>query len=378
MNILVLNAGSSSIKYRILRMPTGEVLGSGAITRIGEGVEVPDHSVGFERLAQALESDGVDSGSLTAVGHRVVHGGSEFSEPTLVDEDVIEAIRKLEPLAPLHNPANLLGIEAAMARFPDRPHVAVFDTAFHASLPARAYRYAIPKAIYEQYDVRRYGFHGTSHRYVMTETARHLGKSAESLNMIVLHLGNGASAAAIAGGKCVDTSMGMTPLEGLVMGTRSGDIDPAIVFFLVRKTGATLDDVKSMLNRDSGLKGLCGDNDVRQVSRRAADNDPDAQLALDVYCYRIRKFIGAYTAALGSVDAIVFTAGIGENQPLVRAGACEGLEGLGIFIDESRNKVADGSSISEIQADQSATKVLVVPTNEELELARQVVDCISR
>lgn len=376
-------------------MPDGDVLGSGAITRIGEaealhrhswggktrldeGVEVPDHAAGFERIANALEADGVDSESLAAIGHRVVHGGSEFSEPTLVCEDTIEAIRSLEPLAPLHNPANLLGIEAAEARYPDRPHVAVFDTAFHASLPARAYRYALPKAMFEQHNVRRYGFHGTSHHYVMTEAAKHLGKPTESLNMIVLHLGNGASAAAISGGTCVDTSMGLTPLEGLVMGTRSGDIDPAIIFFLARMTGRSLDELKSMLNRDSGLKGLCGDNDMREILQRVADHDPDAELALEVYCYRIRKYVGAYFAALGSVDAIVFTAGIGENQPLVRRGACDGLEALGISIDEPRNSAADGSGISEIHSDSSSVKVLVVPTNEELELARQVVDCVSR
>ena len=376
-------------------MPDGDVLGSGAISRIGEpeathrhawggatredeGADIPDHAVGFERLANALEADGVDSGALTAIGHRVVHGGSEFSEPTLVDQSAIEAIRTLEPLAPLHNPANLLGIEAAQARYPDRPHVAVFDTAFHASLPPQAYRYALPKAMYEQYSVRRYGFHGTSHRYVMTETAEHLGRSAASLNMIVLHLGNGASAAAISGGKCIDTSMGLTPLEGLVMGTRSGDIDPAIVFYIARMTGASLDEIKSMLNRDSGLKGLCDDNDMREVVQRAADGDQDAKLALEVYCYRIRKYIGAYVAALGRVDAIVFTAGIGENQPLVRAGACAGLDALGIAIDEQRNSVADSSGVAEIQSGQSRAKVLVVPTNEELELARQVIDCISR
>jgi acetate kinase len=392
MNVLVLNAGSSSIKYELFSGPEQEVVCSGAIERIGERaathrhiwrgsvrldgeVSITDHRSGFVRLADALAADGVDQASLTAVGHRVVHGGEEFMAPALIDDSVVEAIHRQAPLAPLHNPANLLGIEAARAKYPDRPHVAVFDTAFHTSLPPRAYRYALPAALYDRHRVRRYGFHGTSHRFVMHQTARFLGRPVDTLNMIVLHLGNGASASAIAGGRCVDTSMGLTPLEGLVMGTRCGDIDPAIVFYLARETGATLDELETMLNRASGLKGLCGDNDMRVVLQRVADCDADAALAVDVYCYHIRKYIGAYFAALGRVDALVFTAGVGENQPQIRADACRGLELLGIAVDDERNAAARGG-IAGIHAPSSRVAVLVVPTDEEREIARQTLACV--
>jgi acetate kinase len=279
------------------------------------------------------------------------------------------------PLAPLHNPANLTGIEVARERRPDVPQVAVFDTAFHQSMPPHAFHYAIPHELYAKHHIRRYGFHGTSHYYVAKEAASHLGKPLESVKLITLHLGNGASAAAIASGKSIDTSMGMTPLEGLIMGTRCGDIDPAIHFYLKRSTGMTDEELESMLNKESGLKGVCGENDMREAERLAEEGDERAQLAIHMFCYRIKKYIGAYIAVLGGVDAIIFTGGIGENSSLIRKLACQGLAGLGIIIDMHKNKV-ESKDIREVQQDGSPVKVLVIPTNEELEIARQTVECI--
>lgn len=399
MKILVLNAGSSSIKYELFDMESREALASGLVERIGEAQgrlkqrhraggdfqetlrdgAVADHREGFAWIAEALRDSGAvrSADELAGVGHRVVHGGEAFKAPALIDARVIEQIRAQIPLAPLHNPANLVGIEVAMAGLTDLPHVAVFDTAFHHSLPPHAYHYALPFELYEAHHVRRYGFHGTSHGFVAKQAALYLGQPLDTLNLITLHLGNGASAAAIKNGRSVDTSMGLTPLEGLAMGTRCGDLDPAIVFYLARATGLKNDAIESLLNRDSGLKGICGVNDMREVLRRADEGDERAALAKDVYAYRIKKYIGAYCAALGRIDAIVFTAGIGENSPDIRSRACSGLSALGIGIDPDRNASAAGGA-REIQPADGPVKVLVIPTDEELEIAEQTVDCIRR
>jgi acetate kinase len=307
----------------------------------------------------------------------VVHGGERFKEPAIIDDRTLEAIRQLIPLAPLHNPANLTGIEVMRELLPDVPQVAVFDTAFHQTMQPKAFLYALPYAFYRSYGVRRYGFHGTSHQYVAREAARHLARPLATLNLITLHLGNGASATAIERGKSIDTSMGLTPLEGLIMGTRCGDLDPAVPFYLAGKTGKPYDEIEGVLNRESGLKGICGVNDMREIQSRALGNDEQAELALGMFCYRVKKYIGAYCAALGSVDAIVFTGGIGENSALVRSRSCEGLSGLGISLDERANHVVAGG-ITEIQAGEGRVKILVVPTDEEREIAQQTVETIKR
>ena len=312
---------------------------------------------------------------LVAVGHRVVHGGDRFSDPVVVTDEVIAAIEELEPLAPLHNPANVEGIKVSRERFPDVPQVAVFDTAFHHALPAHSYTYAVPRSWREEHRVRRYGFHGTSYAYVTRRSAVLLGQRVEDVDLVVLHLGNGASAAAISGGRSMDTSMGLTPLEGLVMGTRSGDIDPGLFSFMVR-AGMTADDVDAALNRASGLKGLSGTNDFREVDELVAANDPDGKLAFDVAAYRLRKYVGAYAVALGRLDAVVFTAGIGEHAPRLRAAVCRGLGILGVELDDEAN-LAPGGGERRISTDASAVAVLVVPTNEELEIARQAAALVS-
>jgi len=293
----------------------------------------------------------------------------------LINDKVIETVRRLSPLAPLHNPANLLGIEVALQSAPDVPQVAVFDTAFHQSIPMHAFRYAIPQDLYEAHHVRRYGFHGTSHYYVAKQTATLMDRPLNSLNLISLHLGNGASAAAVKEGISIDTSMGMTPLEGLIMGTRCGDIDPAIIFYLKRETGLARDEVETLLNKDSGLKGICGVNDMRQIEELAQAGNSQAQLAIEMVCYRIKKYIGAYYAVLGRLDALIFTAGIGEKSPLIRAGACRGLSHLGIDVDPEKNN-RRSKEVFEIQTGDSSVKVLVIPTNEELEIAEQTLACI--
>ena len=398
MRVLVLNSGSSSIKYQLFDMRDRSLVAGGAAERIAEPAgrlshrrrdaegrfeeqvtvcELPDHGVALDQIVSLLD-DAAATGrgaELIGIGHRVVHGGEAFVEPCLIDEQVIETIRELSPLAPLHNPANLLCIEVTMARRPDVPQVAVFDTAFHQSIPAHAYRYAVPERWYESYGVRRYGFHGTSHAYVAKQAALHLGRPLGELNLIVLHLGNGASATAIANGKSVDTSMGLTPLEGLVMGTRAGDLDPGALIYLARQRGMTVDEINADLNAESGLAGLCGVGDVRDVLDREAAGDARAKLALGVYVYRIRKYIGAYMAALGRVDAIVFTAGVGENSPDIRERACTGLERLGVQIDETRNR-AGGKGARAIHRKGASLAVLVVPTNEELEIAEQTLHCV--
>ncbi len=385
-SVLVLNCGSSSIKYQLIEVG-GAVLARGLAERIGEdsgrlthtgpGGEldqsdpIPDHESALQAILGAFDATGpkLEDAGLIAVGHRVVHGGDRFADPVVIDDDVTEEIRSLIPLAPLHNPANLAGIQVARKIFSAVPHVAVFDTAFHQTMPAYAYTYAVPRQWQHDYGVRRYGFHGTSFAYVSREAARMLGRDPSETNLIVAHLGNGSSITAIAGGRSVDTSMGFTPLEGLVMGTRSGDIDPAIGAHLWRLAGADAETVDDALNRKSGLLALAGANDMREVHRRAAAGHEGAALALDVYCYRLRKYVGAYTAVLERVDAIVFTAGIGENDAGVRARSLAGLERLGIEIDPARNE-AGGSEARVISPDGAAVAVLVVPTNEELEIAR--------
>jgi acetate kinase len=388
--VLVINTGSSTIKYQLLDVTGdgGEVLASGLLDRIGSAgstlvhraagqpdlvVEeaVADHEDGFRRVLDAFEKTGVPA-DLAVVGHRVVHGGERFDGPVLVDDGVLAAIRELTPLAPLHNPSNALGIEVARRLYPELPQVAVFDTAFHRTMPARAYRYALPRELADRYGIRRFGFHGTSHQYVSRRAAEYLGRPVEELALITLHLGNGASAAAVDGGRCIDTSMGLTPLAGLVMGTRSGDIDPAVVFHLHREAGLDLAEIETLLTKQSGLLGLAGAGDVREVRARIAAGDADAAEALDIFCYRVRAYVGAYAAALGRVDAIVFTAGIGENDPQIRVGVCAGLEGFGVRIDPGRN-TASGGGVRAVSAADSRVPVLVVPTDEELEIARQAL-----
>ena len=362
--VLVVNSGSSSLKYQLIETAGPERLARGVVERIGEPDAVPNHRVALTEVVDALGAEGVDE-RVAAIGHRVVHGGDRFVEPTRIDDAVLDGIRELTPLAPLHNPANATGIEVARDLWPDLPQVAVFDTAFHATLPEHAYRYAVPEEWYTDHDVRRYGFHGTSHAYVARQAADILRRPADDLRLITLHLGNGASATAVSGGRSVDTSMGLTPLEGLVMGTRSGDLDPAVIFHVARSTGATPDEIDRTLNKASGMLGLCGDNDLRTVEERAAAGDERAQLALDVFCYRIRKYVGAYAAALGGVDGIVFTAGVGEHSPTVRAAVCDGLGWLGVTLDTHAN----AASATVINTADSRVTVLVVPTDEELEIA---------
>ncbi len=376
--VLVLNSGSSSVKYQIVDMADGSRPAAGQVERIGEEGGAADHVTALKQVGDDLAAQGfgLDSPELAAVGHRVVHGGTRFTEPTLVTDEVLTAIEALVPLAPLHNPANLTGIRAVRELRPDLPQVAVFDTAFHATLPEAAYRYAIDRDTADAHHIRRYGFHGTSHAFVSRATARLLGKDPSEVNVIVLHLGNGASASAVRGGVCVDTSMGLTPLEGLVMGTRSGDIDPAVLLHLQRSAGMTPDEVDALLNRKSGLLGLCGDNDMREIGRRMAEGDEAAQLAFDIYVHRLRKYVGAYTAVLGRVDAVTFTAGVGENSAAVREAALRGMGLLGIEVDAVRNAVR-GSAARLISAKGSRVAVAVVPTDEELQIAQEAYSLVT-
>ncbi|GAB3683216.1 acetate kinase [Actinocorallia lasiicapitis] len=366
--VLVLNCGSSSIKYRLLDMDGGTAVLSGTVERIGEPGGHLDHAAGLRAVLDEL--GGAPEG-LVAVGHRVVHGGSRYADPVLIDDEVEKAIEELSPLAPLHNPANLAGIRVAREAFPDVPHVAVFDTAFHQTMPPGAYTYAVPKE-WSREGVRRYGFHGTSHAYVSRAAARLLDRPYATVNTIVLHLGNGASASAVEGGRCVDTSMGLTPLEGLVMGTRSGDVDPALASYLSRTRGLDLAEIDAALNQRSGLLGMCGANDLREVWRLVDAGDPDAALAIDVYTRRIKKYVGAYYAVLGRLDCIAFTAGVGENDARTRALALSGLDHLGITLDPGAN-TAPSRAARVISAAASPVTVLVVPTDEELEIATQTL-----
>ncbi|MBI5161187.1 MAG: acetate kinase [Micrococcales bacterium] len=364
--VFVVNSGSSSLKYQLVDVDAEEALESGTIERIGEpGGDAPDHEAALRGVLE-----GIGERDLAAVGHRVVHGGSRFRAAVVVDDGVERAINELSALAPLHNPANLAGIRAARGALPGTPHVAVFDTAFHQTMPRAAYRYAIDREVADRHRIRRYGFHGTSHKFVSERAAAFLGRPLGELRQIVLHLGNGASACAIDRGSSVDTSMGMTPLEGLVMGTRSGDLDPAILPHLGRVAALGLPELDTLLNRRSGLAGLTGSGDMRDVLSKAQSGDDTAEEALEVWAHRIRHYVGAYLAVLGGVDAISFTAGVGENTPALRARALAGLEALGIVVDRVRNG-ADSRAVRRISPDDSPTAVLVIPTNEELEIARQ-------
>jgi acetate kinase len=365
MRVLVLNSGSSSVKYQLVDSDTGDRLGGGIVE------EVLDHESALRQVVADVER--LDQ-PIEAIGHRVVHGGDVFSEPVRIDDDVVRVIGELAALAPLHNPANLAGIEAARATWPALAQVAVFDTAFHRTLPPAAYRYAVPESWYERYGVRRYGFHGTSHDDVSARAADVLGRPREELDLIVAHLGNGASITAVQHGRSVETSMGLSPLEGLVMGTRSGDVDPAVIGHVAAATGRSEADVLADLNRSSGLLGLCGDSDMREITARIEAGDAAAELALDVFCHRIRKYVGAYVAVLGGCDALVFTAGIGEHSPLVRKRVCAGLEVFGIVLDDERNE----RSVTVISHDDATTAVLVVPTDEERVIAEQTARTVGR
>jgi len=392
-NVLVINCGSSSVKYSLFRMADGaggETLASGLVEKIGEAksrihhtvagrkesrdAPAPDHRSAFDlmirELAEGPRAVLAGPADIHAVGHRVVHGGERFTESVRITDEVLTAIEANATLAPLHNPPNLVGIRAAMDLLPGVPHVAVFDTAFHQTLPPRAFLYAIPYGLYEQHDIRRYGFHGTSHRYVTEAAAELLRQPLDETNLITCHLGNGCSVAAVRGGKSIETSMGLTPLEGLVMGTRSGDVDPAVVFHLVRALGMTVEEVDRVLNRESGLAGLSGvSNDMREVLHAARAGNRRAELAIEIFCYRLRKYIGAYTAVLGRVDALVFTAGIGENAPDVRERSCAGLEALGYRLDAAKNE-ARGGGARDVAARDSEKRIFVIPTDEEAMIAR--------
>lgn len=369
---LVLNCGSSSIKYQVVDTRLEDPLTTGLIERVS------DHAESIKEIIESLgkPDSGVNVSELTVVGHRVVQGGAEFSAPTLIDDEVERQIALLSALAPLHNPPNLAGITAARQVFPDLPHVAIFDTAFHATLSEAAYTYAIDHRVAEEHGVRRYGFHGTSHSYVSRKTAQVMDRPVEDLSMIVLHLGNGASVTAVQGGRSVDTSMGLTPLEGLVMGTRSGDIDPAVSLHLARTAGMTIDEVDTLLNRQSGMLGLTGYSDMRDVHKAAAEGSHDAQLGIEVYCRRIRGYVGQYYAQLGHLDAITFTAGVGENDNVVRERSLAGLAELGIEIDPERNAIRSREPRL-ISTDASRVQVWVIPTNEEREIAKQAVAAAS-
>ena len=385
MNILIINTGSSSLKYQLFDMTAAEVLAGGVVERIGEaegvlthkthengengGVKknkitqaIPDHQAAMNLMAEQI-SHGID-----AVGHRVVQGGEAFKEATLITEDVKKAIEANNPLAPLHNPPNLIGIRAAEALFPGKAQVAVFDTNFHQTIPEKAFLYALPYDYYTEHRIRKYGFHGASHKYVANETARLMGKKPEEVNLITLHLGNGCSISAVKGGECQDTSMGMTPLAGVMMGTRCGDLDPAIFGYLMTHTGQSQDELDEVLNKKSGLKGICGYNDLRDIHDKSAEGDANAALAVDMFAYQIKKYIGAYAAVLGRVDALVFTAGVGENDEIVRWKALEDLDFLGIEIDKAVNDVRNPEPHT-IHTENSRIQVWVVPTDEERQIA---------
>ena len=389
MIILVLNAGSSSLKWKLYQTGTQTLIASGLIEGIGEKtasihldtpslhhnqeITVSSHQKAFQHLFEAFNTHNiVDITTLSGVGHRVVHGGEHFNKPTIITLETLQVLKTLTPLAPLHNPANILGIETVRQYAPHLTNIAVFDTAFHQSMPEVAYRYALPERLYEDEKIRRYGFHGTSHKYVAQQAASLLNRPLETLKLITLHLGNGASACAINAGKSVDTSMGFTPLEGLVMGTRSGDLDPAILSYLTQNCDMSAGDVTKLLNKESGLKGLCGDNDMRTIIEKAKNHNKKAQLALDIFVYRIKKYIGAYLAVLGGIDALIFTGGIGEHAPLVRSKVIEGLGDLfGFHLDEVAN-MQNHTPIIHLKI--SPVALLVVETNEELQIALETAE----
>lgn len=398
MKVLVINCGSSSIKYQLFEMTDESVLATGLVEKIGTDSaiikhevtgreelvkisEILDHRDGLNKVLALLMSkeDGViqSADEISAVGHRVVHGGEFFSESAVITSEVRQAIRKTIDLAPLHNPPNLLGIDAAQSQLPNAVHVAVFDTAFHQTMPDYAFMYPLPRVLYQKHKIRRYGFHGTSHKYVSQKAAEFLDRPLDDLKIVIAHVGNGASLSAVEYGKSVDTSMGMTPLEGLMMGTRSGDIDPAIVPFVMAKEDLTLGEVQSMLNKHSGLLGVSGmSGDMREVTEAMFNGNLQAKQAIDMYVYRLRKMIGAYFAAMNGAHALVFTAGVGENASLIREKVCEGLSFLGIELDVEENSIRRKGE-RRISTPQSKIDVLIVPTNEELMIARDAKNLVS-
>lgn len=400
MKVLVINCGSSSIKYKLFDMPQKIAMAQGLIERIGENLgkvnhvvspgqakeknvvfenKIADHGQGLEIVSDILTDKAIGvvgkRSEISAVGHRVVHGGEFFRNSTLINDEVLEKIRTVNPLAPIHNPINIKGIEVALKLFPEAHQVAVFDTAFHQTMPAYAFLYALPYDYYEKYHIRRYGFHGTSHKYVAGKAAELLNIPLANANLITIHLGSGCSMSAVRNGESIDTSMGMTPLPGLIMGTRSGDIDPSIWQHLVKTTRLTSDEIETVLNNQSGLRGICGENDMRNIHRKRREGDKMSQLAFDMFVYSTKKYIGAYKAVLGRVDAVVFTAGIGENDPEVRRACCEGLESIGLELNEKENS-RDSSGSRAIHSRKSESAIFVIPTNEELEIAIQTVDVI--
>jgi acetate kinase len=402
MKILVVNCGSSSLKYQLLDMQGGRLMASGLVERIGESTgrishthyadadkkekridekAVGDHRAAMQEAVARLTgpTTGVITGpeEIDAVGHRVVHGGETFQRPALVDSAVIAAIEKTIPLAPLHNPTNLMGIEVAGELFPHAPQVAVFDTAFHQTIPACAFHYALPWSYYEEMGIRRYGFHGTSHQYVAREAAARLGKPLNEVNLISAHLGSGASICAIQNGASIDTSMGMTPLGGLIMGTRGGNLDPGVLLHIARTRGLSLEKIDALLQKESGLKGICGMNDMRDIHAAAGKGDDRARLALDMFVYRCRQYIGAYFFQLGRVDALIFTAGVGENDFVIRQACCEKMESFGLELDPVRNR-EPAKCNGEITTSSSPVKAYVIPTNEELEIARQTLEVVRK
>lgn len=392
MKIVIINSGSSSIKYQLIEMPSNEVICSGMIDRIGlessnltyvtntnkieESLPIPNHKIGLQKIARLLMDEKVgvikSTKEINAVGHRVVHGGSNFSNTTIIDNDVKEKIKQLFDLAPLHNPANFEGIIVAEEIFDAAVQVAVFDTAFHQTIPVVAHKYAVPNYLLTENKIRVYGFHGTSHKYVSEKAIDYLENSSK---IITIHLGNGCSMTAIKDGKSIDTSLGFAPMNGLIMGTRSGDVDQSVIFHLVNSLGYSLADVNTMLQKQSGMLGLTGFSDLRDIESNAGQGNKECQLALDMNAYRIKKFIGSYAAALNGLDAIIFTAGIGENSSYIRKLVCTDMEFFGIELDDAKNEIRS-KEIREINLPQSKTKILVIPTNEEIEIANQVYDLL--
>ncbi len=399
MLILVINCGSSSVKYQLVQTDTGEALARGSVERIGMsgavisvfrhdgyeakfGAEILDHIMAIEQILAYLvhPEHGVikDKSEIEAVGHRVVHGGQKFTASVLIDEEVIAKISQCIELAPLHNPHNIRGINAVLRNLPGLPQVAVFDTAFHSTLPKRAFLYPLPYVLYRRYEIRRYGFHGTSHYFVYNRAIELCGGDKNKMKVITAHLGNGCSITAVDGGKSVDTSMGLTPLEGLVMGTRCGDIDPSIILHVMGREELSLAEATTLLNKHSGLQGLSGtSSDMRDLIEESENGNERAQMAIDIYCYRLKKYIGAYAAAMGGLDALVFTAGVGENSPLVRAKTCEGLEFFGLEIDKKANKATVGME-GLISKKSSRVKVYAIPTNEELVIASDTARIVKK
>ena len=399
MNIFVINSGSSSIKYQLFKMPDGQPVCSGLVERIGlensiithrlfaneeekvitKNLDLANHESGLQEVAQLLTEGATavikDAGEINAVGHRIVHGGRAFASTTIITPAIKDKIKSLFQLAPLHNPANYTGIEIAELIFTRAIQIAVFDTAFHQTMPEKAFRYAIPKNYYDDYNIRVYGFHGTSHKYVSEKAIEYLEKP--SAKLITIHLGNGCSMAAIDNGICIDTSMGFSPLDGLIMGTRSGDIDPSIIFHLINQYGYKADEINNLLNKGSGMLGLTGFSDMRDINHAQQQGDSEAEIALDMYAYRIKKYIGAYAAALNGLDAIIFTAGVGENDAATRLRICTAMSYLGLQINEDlNNQRAPG--LREINTVDSPVKILIIPTNEELEIVRQCYNLLSK